>query len=296
MKLNKTVRALIGSILCVGYMSVSIAAEKLKPFVLASEAAGDVASVTSATISKLTGAGFQVVGEYDPVSGAHVIVATNDALQSAAAKSEFGAYGASVRVGVTSAGGKVQVSYSNPTYWAAAFRMKSDLSSVAGAVKGALGYTRDFGSEKGITAGDLEGYHYMFGMPYFDDSSKLGSASSYSDAVKKVEAGLSAKKGGVAKVYRIDIPGKEETVFGVNFTSGDAADSNVINKIDKTSDKHTAHFPYEIVVSGSKVYTLSGKFRIALSWPDLSMAGEGSFASIMSVPGAIESAGEAVAK
>ena len=92
MKFNKKLTALIGGAVCLGFMSVSMAASKLKPFVLASESAGDVASVTAATKSKLTGAGFTVVGEYDPASGAHIIAVTNDALKAAAAKSEFGAY------------------------------------------------------------------------------------------------------------------------------------------------------------------------------------------------------------
>ena len=295
MKFNKKLTALIGGAVCLGFMSVSMAASKLKPFVLASESAGDVASVTAATKSKLTGAGFTVVGEYDPASGAHIIAVTNDALKAAAAKSEFGAYGAAVRVGVTKAGGKVQVTYSNPTYWAAGFRMKSNLASVGKSLEGALGKVKGFGSAKGMKAKSIKKYHYMFRMPYFDDPHKLGKASNYKDAVKKVESALNAGKGGVKKVYRIDIPGTKSTVFGVNFTTGDASDANVIGKIDLGKIKHTAHFPYEIVVVGKKIYTLSGKFRIALSFPDLSMAGDGSFASIMSVPGAIESAGEKVA-
>jgi len=60
--------------------------------------------------------------------------------------------------------------------------------------------------------------------------------------------------------------------------------------IDFGDIKSTAHLPYEILVSGNKVYHLYAKFRIAISFPDLSMMGSNSFMSIMSAPAAIKDA------
>jgi hypothetical protein len=60
--------------------------------------------------------------------------------------------------------------------------------------------------------------------------------------------------------------------------------------IDFGDVKSTAHLPYEILVSGNKVYHLYARFRIAISFPDLSMMGSNSFMSIMSAPGAIKDA------
>ena len=57
-------------------------------------------------------------------------------------------------------------------------------------------------------------------------------------------------------------------------------------KIDFNTPRHTAFLPYEMLVYGNKVYMLHGRFRIALSFPDLSM---GTFMKIVSTPGAIES-------
>ncbi len=127
-------------------------------------------------------------------------------------------------------------------------------------------------------------------MPYFDDEEVLVKHKNYKDALKKVEAALAAHKGGTSKVYRIDIPGKEETVFGVALTLGESADKFIMNEIDFKQVKSSAHLPYEMVVTGKKVIALSAKFRIAINFPELSMMGDNSFMKIMSSPGAINSA------
>ena len=99
-----------------------------------------------------------------------------------------------------------------------------------------------------------------------------------------MENGLAAGAGATAKVYRIDVPGKEETLFGVVIDAGDGADKTILEICDTGELKHTAYLPYEILVSGNTVYALNGKFRIALSFPDLTM---GTFTKILSAPGAI---------
>ncbi len=125
--LRKTLFAVFVFIMTAGS---ALADDILMPFVLAGTSSGDVASVSSEVKSKLTGAGFEVVGEYSPYAGADIIVVTNDALKNHAAKSEFGAYGAMVRVSVTKNGDSTEVAYTNPVYMAAAYRMASDLSDI----------------------------------------------------------------------------------------------------------------------------------------------------------------------
>ncbi|MGD2137605.1 MAG: hypothetical protein PVJ66_09925 [Gammaproteobacteria bacterium] len=275
----------------------ALADEVLMPFVLAGTASGDVASVSSEVKSKLTGAGFEVVGEYSPYAGANVIVATNDALKNHAAESEFGAYGAMVRVSVTRNGDQTEVAYTNPVYMAAAYRMASDLSDIRAQLEKALGAKQDFGSEKNLTAEDLREYHYTVMMEYFDDPSELAEYDSQEEAVKAVEDSLAAGLGGTAKVYRIDIPGKDETVFGVALKGVDADDCSgdeyIMSRIDRSTPRHTAHLPYEIVVSDGTAYALYARFRIAVNWPHLPMVASESgatFFSIMCAPGAIEEA------
>jgi hypothetical protein len=291
-------KTLLTGALFIFSMGSVLAAEILMPFVLSSTTGSDVASVSADVKGKLTGAGFEVVGEYSPYGGANVIIVTNAAMKAFAAKSEFGAYGAAARVSVTKNGDNVEVVYTNPVYMAAAYRMAGDGADTRKALEGALGAQQDFGSEKELTAEDLRKYHYTVMMEYFDDPSELAEYDSQAEAVKAVEDSLAAGKGATAKVFRIDIPGKDETIFGVALKGKDADDCSgdefIMNKIDKSTPRHTAHLPYEIVVSDGTAYALYGRFRIAINWPHLPMVaapeGQGTFFSIMCSPNAIEEA------
>jgi hypothetical protein len=275
----------------------ALAGDILMPFVFAGNASGDVAAASADVKSKVTGAGFEVVGEYSPYAGANIIIVTSDALKGHAAKSDFGAYGAIQRISVTKNGDNTEVVYTNPVYMAAAYRMASDLSDVRAALEGALGAEKDFGSEKNLTADDLRKYHYTVMMEYFDDPSVLAEYDSQAEAVKAVEDSLAAGLGATAKVYRVDIPGKDETVFGVALKGADAEDCSsdefVMSRIDKADPRSTAHLPYEIVVSDGTAYALYARFRIAINWPHLPMVASktgATFMNIMCSPGAIEEA------
>lgn len=260
----------------------------LYPYVLASETEGDVNTAAEQTKAALQANGFEVVGSYAPYADTIVIGATNEALKTAAAKTEFGGYGAVVRVAVTKVNGKVQVSFFNPDWMAAAYRMKTDLAPVRGDLEKALGMKQFFGSQDpGWKAGQLEDYHFMVFMPYFDDHHELAEHDSYAAAIKAVEANLAAGKGETTKVYRVDIPGKEQTVYGVAIGGAPAGDEHIMKLIDKAAIKQTAHLPYELLVSGNKVYALHAKFRIAVNFPDLDM---GTFMHINDAPAAIETA------
>lgn len=266
----------------------------LKPFVLGSKSAGTVAEKTEAAKTALTAQGFAVVGSYAPYPNAVVIVVTNDELKANAAKSELGGFGAMQRVSVTKMGNDVQVAYTNPVYMANAYRMAGDLKNVSASLAKALGRVEEFGA-KGLTAAKLRKYHYMFGMEYFNEPSELAVHKSYEEAVKAVETNLAAGVSGVTQVYRIDIPGKKETVFGVGMkgktdTDKFMDDKYIMSEIDFKDIRSTAHLPYEILVSGNKVYALYARFRIAASFPDLTMMGDNSFMRIMDAPEAIRKA------
>ena len=292
--LRKTVLA--GFVLALSAGS-ALAGEILMPFVLAGTTSGDVTTVAGEVKSKLTAAGFEIVGEYSPYAGADIIIVTSDALKSHASKSDFGAYGAAQRVSITKNGDMTEIVYTNPVYMAAAYRMAVDLSDIRAQLEGALGAKKDFGSEKNLTADDLRKYHYTIMMEYFDDPSELAEYGSQAEAVKAVEDSLAAGLGATAKVYRIDIPGKDETVFGVALKGKDADDCSgdefVMSRVDKASPRSTAHLPYEIVVSDGTAYALFARFRIAINWPHLPMVASetgGTFMKIMCSPGAIEEA------
>lgn len=265
----------------------------LKPFVLASKGPGNPAQVLETTKAALAKAGFTIAGSYSPYAGATVIGVTNDELRSTAAKSEHGGFGAAVRVAVTQVKDQVQVSYTNPQYMANAYRMAGDLKDTSAKLQTALGRIEEFGAA-GLTPTKLRKYHYTFGMEYFDEPNTLASYPSYEDALKAVEAGLAAGKQGVAKVYRVDVAGKKETLFGVAMKGeGDNKymdDKYIMSEIDFKDLKSTAHLPYDILVSDNKVYALYARFRIAISFPDLSMMGANSFMNIMKAPEAMRAA------
>ena len=291
-------KAILVGAFCVLAIGSAVAAEEvLQPFVLAYKTTGDVSKVAADVKGKLTAAGFQIAGEYSPYAGADIIVVTNDALKATAAKSERGGYGAAQHVAITQNGNDIEVSYTNPVYMAAAYRMAGDLSGVRAQLAKALGAESDFGSDKDLTADDLRKYHYTVMMEYFDDPSELAEYDSHEEAVKAVEAGLAAGKGGTAKVYEINIPGKEETVFGVALKGVNADDCSgdqyIMNRIDKSTPRHTAALPYEILVSGNEAEALYARFRIAIDFPNLPMVASSSgatFFSIMCAPNAIEEA------
>jgi hypothetical protein len=288
-------RMLIALIAAVCVSSIAFADDAvLKPFILASRGAGAVADKVTEAKTALTSNGFTIAGEYTPYPDATIIIVTNDELKANAAKSEHGGFGAACRVSVTKVKDEVQVSYTNPVYLANAYRMEGDLAAVAAQLEKALGKKEEFGA-KGLTAKKLRKYHYMVGMEYFDEPSVLAEYKTFEEAAAAVEAGLAAGKEGVAKVYRIDLPGKQEAVFGVAMkgaTEADKAmdDKYIMSEIDFKNLRSTAHLPYEVLVSGNKVYALYARFRIAISFPDLAMMGANSFMNIMSSPEAIRKA------
>jgi len=285
----------LSALLLIGIGNAMAEEVNLKPFVLASKGAGTVAEKTEQAKASLTAAGFGVVGSYSPYSDANILIVTNDELKKNAAGSEHGGFGAVQRVAITKEKNEVQVSYTNPVYMANAYRMQGDLSSVAAGMAAALGKIEEFGSKQGMTAKQARKYHYMMGMEYFDEPDVLAEYASYDEAVKAVDAKLSANKNGVSKVYRVDIPGKMESVFGVALKGATEAekymdDRFIMSEIDFRDVKSTAHLPYEVLVSGNKVYAMYARFRIAINFPDLSMMGNNSFMNIMKTPDAIRDA------
>jgi len=273
----------------------ALAADAMKPFVLASKGAGDPVAKVAEVRAKLEAAGFQVAGSYDPYPGATVLAITSGFLQSAAAAVPGASYGAVQRVTVTKVGDELQVAFTNPSYMQHAYRMRTDLGSVSRKLAATLGSLEEYGPKDAKTPKELKGYHYMIGMPYFDDPVEIASFPGHAGAVAAVEAGLAARRGGAGKVYRLDLPGTEDTLFGVSLTEGCSGDAFVMKEVDFKPLRSTGHLPYEVLVTGGKVVALHAKFRIAVNFPDLSMMGSNSFMGIRCAPDAIEGALERVA-
>ena len=288
-------KSLLTGLLLLCVAGSSFAADTLMmPYFKADNISGDMTQVVSVVKQKLTAGGFKVVGEVTPYAGTTIVVVTSDALKAAAAMSDYGIFGAAQRVSITKAGNGIQVAYTNPTYMANAYQMKSDMDDVTAAMNKALGNQGEYGPDKGLSKSDLRDYHYKFLMPYFYDRLDLAEYASYKDAVAAVEKKLAAKAGGVSQVYRIDLPGKQKTLIGVRMSGPKdndcSGDQYIMSRIDFKEHKSSAHLPYEMIITGKHVYALPAEFRIAISFPDLSMMGSNSFASIMCAPSAIKEA------
>jgi hypothetical protein len=127
----------------------------------------------------------------------------------------------------------------------------------------------------------------------------LGSFDSHEAAIAAVESGLAVEGDPLTLVYRIDIPGKDQTVFGVGMkaTSDDddeveIDESHQLSIVDFEGYSKVACYPYEILVDGNNVEALHMKFRLAVHFPDLSMMGAHGFTKLKSAPGATEEAFE----
>jgi len=278
--------------------SLAFAAEdtQYKPFVLASSGPGSLAEKTAATISTLEATGFEIVGQYSPVNGSNVIVVTSDELKQVASKSGRGGYAAGQRVSVAENEGNIEVAFINPLYIQHAYRLNGEMQPVFDTLSAALGNTSECGGgDKKMTARKLAKYNYMPTMQKFDDPSELRTFDTYEAAVAAVEAGLAIEGDALTQVYRIDIPGKQQTVFGVGMMMTNEDEEDIDSKfqmsvVDFEGCNKSAYFPYEVLVNGTEVEALHMRFRMAVHFPNLSMMGSHGFTKLISSPGAIEDA------
>jgi len=275
-----------------------IAAEdtQYKPFVVASSGPGTLEEQTATTLETLWNAGFEVVGQYSPVDGSIVIVVTNDELKQITSLSDRGGYAAGQRVSVSENDGNIEVTFVNPLYIQYAYHLAGDMQPVYDALAGALGFSVDCGGgNKKMTARKLNKYNYMVGMQKFDDPSELRSFDSHEAAVAAVEAGLAVEGDALSQVYRIDIPGKQQTVFGVGMKASNDDEEDIDSEfqmsiVDFEGCNKSAYFPYEVLVNGNEVEALHMRFRMAVHFPNLSMMGSHGFTKLISSPGAIKDA------
>jgi len=261
----------------------------LKPFTLAKIYKNSILTQVSAKVKKqLATAGFKVVGTYEPDKTVKIFIVTNNTLLKTAAKSKFGGFGSAIRISVTQIKRDVQVSHNNPTYMAIAYNMKSYLSSTRQKLAKTLGYVKDFGG-KGIASNELGDYNYAFGLEGFNGFMDLAEHKSHKAALKFVEAGFKRSLKDMKKVYRIDIPGKKQSVFGISLKNDKQDqkflnDSFVMDIIDDKELRRSAHLPYELMVIDKRVIIMHPHFRLAINFPDLRMFGKHSFGKLMDLP------------
>ena len=292
-------------ILSVGLTIATASDDDLMPYYNYGEYVGEMAAFANEVTAGLEAAGMQVLGSYSPAgdAGKMVIVVTHETLLQAAAKGQMSAgFAAAMRVAITLQGEQLVLTSQNPVYWANAYfqedypKVEQEIEAFTERLVAALAPVGNFamltyGSSQELSARDLHKYHYMFGMPYFEDWVELGSHGSHAEAIEAVERNLAASQI-ATKVFEVTIPGKEVTLYGIAL-GGNTGETKFVPIIDIADQKHTAFLPYELLVMGGDIVMLHGRYRIALSFPDLTM---GTFSKIMATPGQIKDIMETLAK
>lgn len=225
-------------------------------------------SDVESTKSKLAAAGFEVVGTYKGDSGTTVLY-TNAKMKAMANKPSRG-LAAVGRILVDDE--RKQISIANPVYFGKAFMQKEYNHATAAASLASL--EKVFGPLKDSADkwefDGLAGYHFMVGMPYYEDMSVVGEGST-ADLVAKAQ---NAK--GTTAVVKL---GDDRYVA---FVSLDRRTNGFVKKI---GTQNGGLLPWAVLIEDGQAKALSAKYFIAISYPLLTMT---EFMTIATVPGAVE--------
>lgn len=218
--------------------------------------------------SKLAAAGFEVVGTYKPSENGTTILYTNAAMKADANKAIRG-FAAVGRILVDDE--RKQISIANPIYFSKAFLQEDYNHATASAVYVSL--EKAFGPLKNTDdvwdfAG-LASYHFMMGMPYYQEMDLVGEGTT-ADLVAKAKAA----KGTTAVVQL----GEDRYVAFVDL------DKRTSQFVKKIGTQNAEILPWAVLIEGGKAKALSAKYFIAISYPLLDMGG---FMGIMTIPDAV---------
>lgn len=249
-------------------------------FLSVSVLAGEVSSYLSGAYksasevkTNLEAKGFEIVGEYDSMGEAafHVIVFTNEAMKKAASKETRGFAG--VQKVLIDNENKTLV-FTNPEYFLHAY-LQDDYDAKLGdktraSLQSAFGKMQ--GSQCSLDDDDIAGYHYMFGLPYYDDMVEIAEG-------ENLEKTLEAKaKDSI--VFKLEL--ENSTIYGISMNSAEG-EKKFVPAIE--AQNHASFLPYMIMIEDNKAKILHGKYALSIANPSLSM---GQFMKIASTPGDIK--------
>jgi hypothetical protein len=224
-------------------------------------------------VAKLQDAGFEVVAKYPSVKKGTTIVFTSDALKAEAAKPGR-AYAAVSRLFVDEK--EKMISFTNPVYFGKAFMQDEYKHAVFNGVleKINAAFPGLSASKDELDYDALANYHFMMGMPYYQEPDILGKPNATNaEAVAKAQK----YKKGKAIVFELKL---SETSTLLGYDLGKRT-KKFVKKIGRAN---AAILPYCIALENGQAKALNAKYYIALSYPLLDMSG---FMGIATVPGAI---------
>jgi hypothetical protein len=223
--------------------------------------------------SALKKQGMEVVGEYDAMNNPnyHIIAYTCPTLKKDASQQNRG-FAAVEKIMLDKTQNRLVMT--NPEYFLHAF-MQDDYKEAHGKkvnekLQDAFGTLK--GSKDGLDADEIAEYHFMMGMPYYEDMIEVAEGENLK---QKLET--NAKNNIVFK-----IESENATLYGVAMPTqnGEAYYVSEIN-----GQKHAAFLPYMVLIEDHKAKILHPKYYLAIAYPNLSM---GDFMSISGTPADIE--------
>ncbi len=241
----------------------------------------------------LQNSGFNVIGEYNPADSENlgVVCYTRPDLEKIALDfADRGSLAATLKIGFKKEDSLIKISMLNPMYLFYGYfiegvdKHEKELAKISEDAKTAMKKVgADFTPFGGaLTKKELQKYHYKMMMPYFEDAEEMNEFVSFEAGLKIIQNNLKNRKGNTKKVYELIYTDNKVAVFGVALLNPEDGEPKFLPII---GDENIAAMPYEIILQGNKATILPGKFRLAISWSELSM---GTFMKIMSTPGDIK--------
>ena len=228
---------------------------------------------TAGVKAALSKGGFEIVGEYDAMANPdyHVVAYTCKTLKGAAAK-ENREFAAVAKVLISKADKRLVLT--NPEYFLSAYLQDDFNADNAKRINSKL--TKTFGELKGsedtLEDDDISGYHFMMGMPYYEDMIEVAQGD---DLLAKLQ-----KNAGDNIVFTLQVG--DATVVGVAMPT-ENGEKSYVSAIK--GEKHTAFLPYMVLIQGDEAKIMHPKYALAIAYPKLSM---GDFMGISGTPGDIE--------
>ena len=168
----------------------------------------------------------------------------------------------------------VEIRVQNPSYFGAAFLQDQfkygQFTETLKALESTLGEMYEAEDKLGLS--NLSNYHFMLGMPHFNDMIVVAKGDDIVERVSETNATKHIS-------YALKLPNGTTLV-------GHKLDSKTYDYLKKIkAEKNAQIFPYEVMIKDEKAVMLSPKYYLALSLPLLSMT---DFLKIASAPDEIE--------
>jgi hypothetical protein len=207
--------------------------------------------------TKLTAQGFEVISTDKILSGKTVITITNQELKAT------NSYMATLHILVNRDASEVRVQ--NPSYLASAYLKNyhyGDFKKTLTGLENALSRMIPMMEAKNIAT--LSDYHFMFGMPYLNDTITVSRETILPQ--KSISYSLKLPNGTILVGHKLS---SKTTSF--------------LKKIGQSNNAQL--LPYESMIKGGRATILDPKYYLPLSLPSLSM---GKFMKIATTPDSIE--------